>query len=301
MVEEKYKSMMRGALEGYLQRLGDPTPEPLGNYLPYDFGEIGRHQWRAMASMMVSDELQELTNIMNGWQGALRRWRVWNKVLAEYEEQQAWELRMEFVEAGARECLLMPSAVRDCIVFTATNAFHQALLALGNGYRDRLDGDPKIPGKSARFLGRGEREKQLERLLAGWSEAADFLPLVRELDDAAYRRNTFDYRNRFSHDIAPRLAVGFTRFMTRSVEQHEELVTQPDGTALLTPVPGKMAVSYSFGGTPPLDMDKAWSDSFDQYVRARRCYQRYRDVLTMAMAELPIKTESDRSGTRACG
>lgn len=292
MVQEKYKFMLREALDRYLTCLGSPAPDPLTTYLPYDFDEIGRRQWRAMAGMMVEDELRELTNILNDWQGSMLRWRAWNEALRTFPEEQAWELRTEFVEARARQCLLMPSAVRESIVFTATNAIHQVKLALGNGYHDHLDGEPKAPGKRAGILSRGQREKRLERLLEPWAAGASFMALVRRIDDATFRKSTFNYRNRFSHDIAPRLAVGFTRLVTRSVQQAEELTPQADGSFLLTPVPGKLAVSYSLGGTPPLDMAEAWAATFEQYLLARNCFQRYREVLAQAAAAVPASDAS---------
>ena len=64
---------------------------------------------------------------------------------------------------------------------------------------------------------------------------------------------------------------------------------QDDGTYEQRPIPGKMAVSYAFGGIPPLDMEQARTANLDQYVRARATYDRYRILLAAGMSALPKK------------
>ena len=62
-----------------------------------------------------------------------------------------------------------------------------------------------------------------------------------------------------------RLAIGLTRVLTRAVVPATELVQvqQPEGTSKPPPIPGKVSVSYGFGGTPPLDdMDEAQVSNF---------------------------------------
>jgi hypothetical protein len=69
----------------------------------------------------------------------------------------------------------------------------------------------------------------------------------------------------------------------RSVVQVAELIEQEDGTFVEVPVPGKMAPSYSFGGTEPLDFDASRIANLEQYRRARQCYTKYRALLVAAL------------------
>ena len=285
-------AFLRKGLDAYLSHYDDGNLDPVESYLPYDFrDEIDRHQWQLMAGHLVSGELNEVTNSLNGWQSALLQWHAWNRALEGFDEQDAWELRREFVEACAHLCLLQPYSVRDMLVFVATNAIHQVRLALGNGYRDRLEGDPAAPGDRPKHLSRRGKEQRLERLMAPWPDATPWFDLLRRIDDDAYRKTTFDYRNRAAHAIAPRLAVGHVGVVTRHVVQATELERQPDGTYLQVSVPGKMVVSYGFGGTPPLDMEAARVANLEQYRRARACFERYRRLLSGAMTELPLRTQ----------
>lgn len=283
-----HTALMRRATEAYFCHYDDGDLQPAGSFLPYDFDdEVGRYKWRMMANMLVVDELREVTNILNGWQAALLQWHAWNRALEPFDEQECWGLRKEFVEAVAHQCLLQPASSRDAIVFAATNSLHQVRLVVEDGYRDHLDGDPEKPGRRPRHLPRKEKEKRLKKLMAPWRGAGAWFFLLDKIDDEEYRGSTFDYRNRFAHAIAPRLGVGHVGMVTRSVAQATEMKAQKDGTYRDVPIPGKMYVRYGFGGTPPLDMEVARKANMEQYLRTRACFLGYRDILSIAMADMP--------------
>lgn len=294
-MNEDHRALLRNGVEAYLDHYDDKDLEPVGSYLPYDFAdEVDRYQWQMMAGMMVSDELREVTNTLNGWQGSLLQWHTWNRALSSFADQEVWELRREFVEACVHQCLLQPASVRDMLTYAATNAIHQVRLTLGNGYRDYLEGDPAKPGDRLRHLNRRQKEQRLRQLMAPWPGSDEWFELLRRIDDEAYRGSTFNYRNRAAHTIAPRLGVGHVGAVSRSVVQATELERQPDGSYLLVSVPGKMVVSYGFGGTPPLDMDAARMANLEQYQRARECFLSYRAILSDAMSGMPLSTASKK-------
>lgn len=281
--------LLRRGLEAYLSAREDDGLEPAEGYLSYDVTPIDQVQWRQPGATLVKDELCELTNLLHGWHQSLRRWHAWNRALLDVPSAEAWEWRMEFVEARVHQCLLQPSALRDALTFVATNAVHQMRLVLEKEYRDRLDGDP-VPGKPVRFLTRRQKETRLKTLLAPWPVADAFLAELQSLDDVAYRATTFDYRNRTSHAIGPRLAVGLTGTVVRSVVPATTMQTQPDGTFAEVPLPGKQSVRYAIGGTPPLDLEQARLANLDQYRRARACFERFREHLFAATAAMPPAT-----------
>ena len=283
-MNEETVSLLRAAIDAYLMHRVRGTLEPSERPLPYDFDEIDRVQWRVLGHTMVVDELRELTNCMNEWQLSLRRWQAWNSVLLSFGEQDAWTVRREFVEVLAHYCLLQPSAVRDKFTFVVTNAMHQVHLASDVDYRDVLVGDPAEPGQRLRYPSRREKEERLAGVIKGFPGATPFLHKLRSLDDEACRQQISDYRNLVSHSIGPRLGIGLTRAVVRRVEPATELAQQPDGTFRLTPVAGRLAVSYGLGGTEPLDMESAWSVCFTQYRRARLCYDQYRALLRAGLA-----------------
>lgn len=276
--------ILRTAFDAYLARRQEGELEPSSSYLAYDFDHIGDLQWQLMGGEMVKDELRELTNILNHWHSSLQRWQVWNGIIDAYNENEAWELRREFLEALVHHCLLLPSAVRDTFSFVATNSLHQVRLAAESDYKDYLEGDPKTPNDRPIYLTRRKKEKRLANLVSRWRESADFMTSLRRIDDEAYRKKTSDYRNRNSHSIGPRLGIGITQTVVRNVVQATRMVKQADGTWAPTPIPGKLSPSYGFGGTLPLNMEEARAANLEQYQRARSCYESYRKLLAAGTA-----------------
>lgn len=286
----QYTAFLRKAFSRYLSKLNAGGIEPQLDYLLYDFDEkVAEYQWRMFGGTMVTDEFREITNIINHWHGLLLRWHAWNKAIAGYKEDEAWTLRREFLESLAHHCLLSPSAARDTLTFVATNSIHQLRLALGNGYKDRLIGDAE-PGKKPRHLTRTGKEQRLKSLLSPWSEGGALVAAIEAIDDRAYRVATSDYRNRSSHAIGPRLALGHTQSVTRSVVPATHLKQQPDGTYKDEAILGKMSVRYGVGGTPPLDMEQARKNNLAQYFRARGAFETYRNLLFSQMSKLPKST-----------
>jgi len=280
--------LLRSAFDAYLLQLDGGELEPVENYLPYDFDGIDSRRWQLLGSEMVKDELREITNNLNHWHGALRRWQAWNTVIQPYETKDAWELRREFLEALVHYCLLAPSSIRDTFTFVATNSIHQVRLAASSGYRDCLEGDPNSPTEKPKHLTRRKKEKRLADLISIWSESTGFIESLRKIDDEAYRNVTSDYRNLNTHSIGPRLAIGVTRTVVRSVEQATTMSKQPDGTFLPVPISGKMSVRYGFGGTEPLDMETVHTANLNQYRCARECYTKYRALLTVGLVSMPL-------------
>lgn len=290
-MDSEVVNLLRSAIDAYLEEPGNAL-EPTSSYLPYDFDFIHNHEWHILGEQMVEDELRELTNIMNRWCGDLQRWHAWNNVIRSYGEKEAWNVRREFVEALVHHCLLEPSAVRDRFTFVATNAFHQVRLSSQEGYKDRLEGDPKQPNDKPVFLSRRKKEKRLAKVVSVWSESRAFLELLAVINDSSYQRATYDYRNRVNHAIGPRLGLGITQAVTRSVVQATQMKEQPDGTYRAEPIPGKLSVSYGFGGTQPIDLEEARILNLKQYQLARACYHQYFELLKSKTACIKIKTEN---------
>ena len=282
-------SLLRTAFDTYLSRRNQSDLEPAESYLPYDFKEIDAQQWRPFAVQMIKDELNELTNKLNYWHGLLRNWHAWNWVISPHDTEAAWELRREFLETLVHFCLLMPSSIRDTFTFVVTNSMHQVRLATSEEYQDYMEGDPKTPEEKPKHLSRRQKEKRLESIIGIWPEAAGFMASLNKIDNATYRKLTSDYRNRHAHTIGPRLSIGITQTVVRFVRQATTLVEQPEGKFNLVPIPGMVSVSYGFGGTSPLDMEKARTLNLEHYRLARECYEHYLHKLLKAGLSLMPK------------
>lgn len=280
-----------------LESLSAPAPLDCLPF-PYDACPLIKEVvWRTgplIADFLVDGELRELTNTLNEWRGALRRWHVWLAVLDEFSAEDAWSLQWEFVESLVFHCLYYPSATRDRFTFVATNALHQVRMAADAAYPDRLAADPK-PGKEdkPRFMPRKDSEAQLASIVSTLEGGASLVSTLRSLDEDDYLELTKNFRNLASHAIAPRLSVGITNTVVRCVVPATKFVQQPDGTYKDELVPDKQ-VSYGFGGTEPLPMRAVFAANLAEFEKAAACFQAYINVLNKALAELP-KRDSDKT------
>ena len=287
--------LRRLALTRYADTLESlSAPAPLdGVPFPYDTcPRIEEVRWRlSMVDQLLRDELRELANSLNEWRGALRRWHVWMSVMDTFSEEEAWSLQWEFVESIAFHCMFYPSAMRDRFTFVGTTALHQLRMAADDMYPDRLDADPAPGNYAPRFLQRRQKEAQFERISVPLPDGAGLVAALRVLDDDEYRTLTSNFRNLSSHALAPRLHVGYTNTVVRYVGDRKELVQQENGSFKDEVVPGKQAVYYGFGGTPPLPMREVFAANLQQFERAQACFRSYVNVLDMALATLPSRQQ----------
>ena len=289
----EYEELLRSAINKYLECLTKSSLEPAVDHLDFNFSFLENRKWYALAEEMIRCEIRELTNNINQWSASLYRWHAWNNVLTSYEFDAAWTLRSEFLDATVHECLLNPFSMRDTFVAIATNAAHQIRLSSEQDYRDIIDGDQLKPDSPLKHFTRRQKEARLQKIVAKWQSAAPFLSSLRGLDDASNRENTSNYRNLNTHTIGPRLGFGQTRTITRSVAQAIKLVETCNGRYTDTLVPDKMQVSYSFGGTEPLDLETARVENLQQFHVARDCYEKYRVLLENAVSLIPsFKTDA---------
>ena len=286
MTSEQRRSVLGSFLDRY-ENGSALLPDP--DALPYDpVPSIHTAVWHLpFVDQMVTGELREITNLLNQWKGALRRWNAWNEVSNGLPEEVRWGIEWEFIEPLAFMCMFQPSAARDRFTFVSTNALHQIRLAVDPKTSDELLGDAKPPKYRKSYPSRKQKEEQVEAMAGASPAGTTFVAALRALDDDDYAKVTSDFRNRASHAIAPRFSVGITSVVSRERVQRTELQKQPDGTYKDVLVPNMTMVQYGYGGTPALRMDDAWSTNLAQFEIAKRCFFAYVDLLREMTASMP--------------
>lgn len=253
------------------------VPEPRWMPVSYEMCEmVSKGHWHSLsglASMMVLDDLRETINFLNSWRGRLFKWSIWLKVTAGYNEDDMLALAEHFVEPLAFFCMLQPSGMRDRFMHVATNAIHQANLAIDSAYPDELDQDRK------KFLKRGESMAQLKRIGEGWRSFSAFEDALRMMDSADYRKATRNFRNLSSHAIPPRFEWGETNFVTRYRVPQTTLVEQSDGTFQEIQDRKVIVTAYSFGGTPPLGLAEMLEVNRREHELASATFEAYCTLL----------------------
>ena len=256
--------------------------------LPYDpliFPE--GIQWRIpIATTAIKTDLQDVTNQLNQWLGGLLTWRAWNEVAGRLEESERWLVHWQYVEPVAFHCMFQPSWARDCLGLFATQALHQMAMARDAKRPDRLPWDPSELGKTGRPPLRHAIERHLRVECGSWTGGERFFTALTRIDDEAHRLESFDFRNRSSHGIAPRFLIGVTGMVARSLQQAEQMRECSDGRFEAVPVPGKLAVTYGYGGIPPIDPGQAREVNFRQFERAKESFNALIEFLNLGMSTL---------------
>lgn len=283
MTPNEHQDLLKRLFAAYLQVQDTFTCEPQRQYLAYDAVVLTGVRWSTLGSTLIEDELRELTNYLNAWLGALKRWHAWQRVWHECTEDEQWDLEHEFLTPLATYCMFQPSAIRDALTFVITNGMHQMALSLDHDRRDWLPLD-QAPWEQLRYPTRRQKEEQLASTVRAWSEGRLLLTRLRQLDGAATRTATADFRNRASHSIAPRFSRGITRAVTRTIVQATRIQEDGSGVARPVPIPGAFAVRYSHGGTEPLDLDRMRLVNLAQFEIAVACHDLYVTILRSGCA-----------------
>ncbi|MDH4562432.1 hypothetical protein [Pseudomonas sp. BN411] len=263
--------------------------------LSYDLSDkIQKIYWGpAFMELAIANDLRETINQLHSWYGYLVDWSLWIDVLKQFEGEQEWSIRRQYVEHLAFYCMLQPSSTRERFGSIATNALHQANLALQEDYKDRLDQDEHG------YLSRRKREMQLKRIGANYTSFAPFLQALTHLDNKAFSTASYNFRDLASHGIAPRFEQGETSFVRRSIKPWSELVKQPDGTAQFVEHPTKKAVCYGFGGTQPLSFQQAYDACWQELLKAIQLFHTYQALLRELSSTLARRYPgTDNEGTR---
>lgn len=277
------RELFEGAYRKYWDRIECwPNPVQLHSYEICD--AIGNVVWHVpFIDQLIDGELRESINLLNEWGISLVDLEIWSEILCDYNEDDAWSLRLHFVEPLVHRCMLQPSSTRDRLGLVATNSIHQANLCTVTGYKDVLDQDKP---KRRKFMRRTEVEIQLERLVKHWSSGDRLLAALQSLDSPSHRQQTYDYRNRASHFIAPRLELGAVYFVSRKVAPWTKLVLQKDGTYIEEEVPEKTGVEYGFSFLQPVSLKEIIEINLSEYRFAFAAMQAYSELLREAMAQM---------------
>jgi len=180
--------------------------------------------WMAYADM-AHEFSREIANTLNQLTDYTHRLQAWSTLLPSMVDRDKIDATHEFIEPIAILALNLPAAIRWRFYFATTHLCHQANRArAGASWRDDLALDCNIGLKQAdRYAGR-------------WSSYATLKEQVSAIGDDDYDQATHDFRNAYNHRFPPRVIMGITAPIVRRVEPTQ--------------------VSYTFGGTKPLSLDR---------------------------------------------
>lgn len=274
-------------------------PEIL-RYHPYDLckGEELDVGFRVPnANLQVEDDFRSLVNCLNCWITEMLKWQAWIPILDSYDEDDRWQLRIEFVDPIAYRCLLEPSAMRDRFLRAMHFLLHHANMSVNPEYKDVLKADAQ--SKKAldrgdavsceRHMSRREFEAEISVLNKGWSSAESVIERLKKIDGASVREATLDFRNNASHSIAPEFELGIAPCVVRRIKYAQTMEHQGNGTVTWNDDKTRTVVSYGFGHRDPLQHQQTFQAVRAQVKRTRDALEAYGALLKEVVGRIKAK------------
>ncbi len=200
-----------------------------------------------MYSQYLQEHARELANTINDLAIKTRQLSIWDKVLANHDEDENLYIVSEFVEPLATISLNLPYAIRGRIIFSVTHLCHQANKVKVKDWKDCLAKDNSIDFKV------------MEKVSANWVEYSELRKALNYLSNNDFSDKVYNFRNKYHHRYPPRIEFGQSQMVARNVEN------------------GK--VSYGFGFVPPLEVNKLIPLLESQHKVAFDVFSRYKSLV----------------------
>lgn len=242
-------------LELYAQFLKRREAVSIGQ--PAEYAEFaGPYDGASFAVGWLSEgEVPAVTNKVNAFWRHLGGLIAWNEIYQSLDEDDKFNVVIEFITPTADHCLSMPYSIKQMLIKSICHISHQTNRFCGPNFSEEAL-------KKDRNLNFHEAEK-LAGAYAAWSRLRDAL---LELDDGQYRKESNDYRNELNHGFATNIEYG--HFLT---------IKRVDGNPS----------AYNFMSVPPLQLGNVISSLARQYNAALLCHDRYIDLIREQHAHWP--------------
>lgn len=240
-------------------------------YLPYDFAnQLSDSDWPPLAGEIVRGNLTESANGINEFHSRINHLDAWARVIAEMNEEDAWDTTHFLVSPIAHFCLLQPYALKERLVHAATQIIHQGNIKCFDDYQDSLPTDPVDISNPKWPSGREKFNALLQISKKKWLTWEALGKSLTKLNDRQFEQQTLRYRTKANHAIPPHFEIGLGPFVTRYLSTDYVL---PEAQ------PKAPRVTYGFGGTPPLKISEIVSICATEHANAVDCHQRLEAVV----------------------
>ncbi len=153
---------------------------------------------------MFDEFSQGISNGINSLTDYVGRIIAWDAVIAGMDEDQLFEIKHAFIEPVATVALGLPYVIQNRFLFAAAHLCHQANFARDpSSWVDNLRLDEDINLDDANKHGRG------------WRKYTRFKTRLEKVDSQAYRDDTDDFRNTYTHRFPPGIVLGVTGIVRR--------------------------------------------------------------------------------------
>ena len=194
---------------------------PLAPYNWYELKETLPIKWMAYRQFL-QEHARELANTINEFGQHIVSLLAWEKVLKGLTEEERHHIVIEFVSPLATLVLNMPYVIRSRFFYSVAHLSCQANQSKQKPWVDDLPINKDIYSDASDKYGKpwGKKYTKLKKAL-------------EKIANKCYEEATHNFRNKYNHRYSPRIELGLTELVTRTVD-------------------GNGRVSYRLGQTDPL-------------------------------------------------
>ena len=211
---------------------------------------------------VFSEYNRQLTNDINTFRRNLIKLNSWNIILKEYEDDVKFELILEFIEPLIVLLHDFPYSIKNRFIFSLSNLCHQANRYIVDNWTDDIVDDRKI------------NFKIMDKKCSNCKYFDKFKLELSNIFSDEYNIKTNNYRNMSHHRIPLNTEIGLSNFVTRNKDKN-----------------GK--VSYSFGNTKPISLEKTINIMKEQHLIMCKCFEAYEVLLEHQVNKINEKMVED--------
>lgn len=248
-------SVRQKAVQQYVverERLGVVAP-----VAPYNWHALEKTlpiKWMAYGEFL-EEHSRELANTINEFRRHIASLLAWQKVLEGLDEEERYHIVIEFVSPLATLALNMPYVSRSRFIYSVAHLSHQANQTKQKLWVDDLPIDSKIYSETADKFGKP------------WKKYTKLKVKLERIANKEYAKATHDFRNKYNHRYSPRIELGLTGLVIRTVNENGR-------------------VSYGFGQTEPLMLKDIIPLLKTQHSLCLISYEKYQDLVSEQISEI---------------
>jgi hypothetical protein len=219
----------------------------------YDLGNQSRPLRCFLFFSMADTFTKPLIGELNKFLIGIIHADAWCQVAEKREKSIRLGLLWKFAEPQLELSVSRPYSIKNQLIFAAVHLLHQSKQLRDSNWKDDLPPNRHI------------KESTLQSLNANWNEFPNFLGALARLNDAGFRKRTFDIRHLIQHRFRTHFGFGITPYYERTKTS--------------------AGISYEMKLIPPLESKKVIPEMYDQHLIAVEVFESYWRLLLEMRSE----------------
>jgi hypothetical protein len=197
--------------------------------------------------MMLDEHCRQIANSINELLRYIDSLEAWGDVIKDKNEDNEWEIIVEFIIPLATLTINMPYIVRSRFIYSVVHLCHQCNLTKDTKWVDKLPEEDKIWFNAA------------DEYCSRWQRYTKLKVALEKIANTQFDEDTKDFRNKYNHRYSLGIEFGMAEFIKRIVV---------DGM-----------VSYALGDTAPLKIDQLLPVLKKQHANCLKAFEEYQNLV----------------------